>query len=110
MIREYIVAHLQKKLEAKKVLVIYDDSKFYVELLPALSKIAKVIDLQGSILEAREEAYHYFNKDLINNASKGLIIYSPFEGPKDEQDKIEDPFYVFTLGNNYFPYTASDKY
>jgi hypothetical protein len=110
MIREYIVAHLQKKLDAKKVLVIYDDSKFYVELLPALSKIAKVIDLQGSILEAREEAYHYFNKDLINNSSKGLIIYSPFEAPQDEQDKIEDPFYVFTLGNNYFPYTASDKY
>jgi hypothetical protein len=110
MIREYIVAHLQKKLDAKKVLVIYDDSKFYVELLPALSKIAKVIDLQGSILEAREEAYHYFNKDLINNSSKGLIIYSPFEAPQDEQDKIEDPFYVFSLGNNYFPYTASDKY
>jgi hypothetical protein len=110
MIREYIVAHLQKKLDAKKVLVIYDDSKFYVELLPALSKIAKVIDLQGSILEAREEAYYYFNKDLINNSSKGLIIYSPFEAPQDEQDKIEDPFYVFTLGNNYFPYTASDKY
>lgn len=110
MIREYIIAHLQKKLNTNKVLVIYDETLFYVELIPALSKIAKVINLQGSVLEAREEAYNYFNNDLISNAEKGLIIYSPFEAPLDEQDKIEDPFYIFTLGNNYFPYTPSDEY
>ncbi|MDP3945227.1 MAG: PglZ domain-containing protein [Lutibacter sp.] len=110
MIREYIVTHLQKKLNTNKVLVIYDAVQFYAELLPALSKIAKVIDLRNSILEAREEAYHYFNNDLVNNTEKGLVIYSPFEAPLNEQDKIEDPFYIFTLGNNYFPYSASDKY
>jgi hypothetical protein len=110
MIREYIIAHLQIKLNTNRALVIYDETQFYLELISALSKTAKVINLQGSILEAREEAYHYFNNDLINNAAKGLIIYSPFEAPIDEQDKIEDPFYIFTLGNNYFPYSASDKY
>lgn len=110
MIREYIIAHIQKKLNTNKVLVIYDENLFYLELLPALSKIAKVINLQDSVLEAREEAYNFFNNDLVNNADKGLIIYSPFEAPLDEQDKIEDPFYIFTLGNNYFPYTPSDKY
>lgn len=110
MIREYIISHIQKKLNANRVLVIYDDKDFYAELLPQLATSSKIIDLKESILNAREEAYDYFNNVLPIDAKSSLIIYSPFEAPLDEQSKIEDPFYIFTLGNSYFPNGAVDRY
>ncbi len=110
MIREYIIKHIGKKLEAKGSLVIYDQNQLYAELVPGLSQIANVVDLRESILSAREDAYAFFNDIAIKGNKKGLIIYSPFEAPLDEQSKIEDPFYIFTLGSSYFPNEASDRY
>jgi hypothetical protein len=110
MIREYITKHIGKKLEATGSLVIYDQNQFYAELLPGLSQIANVVDIRESILNAREDAYTFFSNELIKEVRKGLVVYSPFEAPLDEQSKIEDPFYIFTLGNSYFPNDSSDKY
>ena len=110
MIREYIIKHIQDRLNSNKVLVIYDNKQFYSELLPGLAENSKVIDLRESVLYARESAYEFFNSVIPNDKNKSIIIYSPFEAPYDEQEKIEDPFYIFTLGVNYFPKTASDRY
>ncbi len=110
MIKEFIIKHIQKKLDANHVTVIYDDQDLYSELLPLLSANSKVVDLKKSILKGREEAYDFFNNTLPKDSKNNLIIYSPFEAPLDEQSKIEDPFYVFTLGHNYFPNGASDRY
>jgi hypothetical protein len=110
MIKEHIVKHIIKKLEASNSLVIYDDKNLYSDLLSTLSDKAKVVDLRKSVLDAREGAYEYFNNDILKKDSKGLIIYSPFEAPLDEQSKIEDPFYIFTLGKSYFPDGASDRF
>lgn len=110
MIKEYIVRHILKKLETSNSLVIYDDKNLYPDLLSSLSEIVKVVDVRNSVLDARDNAYNYFNNEMLKNGAKGLIIYSPFEAPLDEQSKIEDPFYIFTLGKNYFPDGASDRY
>jgi hypothetical protein len=110
MIREFIIKHIDKKLQATGSLVIYDPDQFYAELLPGLKRVANVVDLRESILSAREDAYAIFNSELLTETSKGLIVYSPFQAPLDEQSKIEDPFYIFTLGNCYFPNDSSDQF
>lgn len=110
MIREFIIKHIQNKLNTNNVLVMYDSQQLYAELLPGISEITKVVDLRESILDAREVAYEYFNTIIPNDKSKSLIVYSPFEAPVNEQSKIEDPFYIFTLGYNYFPKGASERY
>jgi hypothetical protein len=110
MIREFINDIIIHKLTSAKVLVFYDPTQFYLELLPDLSKQTYIVDLRESVLTAREKAYEYFNTNLVGDEKATLLIYSPFEAPLDEQSKIDDPFFIFTLGKSYFPFSASDKY
>lgn len=110
MIREFIINSIIQRLSNVKSLVLYDPSQFYQELLPDLAKQTYLVDLRESVLTAREKAYHYFNNNLPKVAKTTLLIYSPFEAPLDEQSKIDDPFFIFTQGKNYFPFSVSDKY
>ena len=110
MIREHITNHILKKLEKAQSLVMYDPEQRYTELLPALSSKTKVVDLRESLLACIDEAYRYFNNELPGNPDKTLLVYSPFKPPLDDQAKIEDPFFIFTQGVNYFPFGASDRY
>lgn len=110
MIREFINDIIIQKLTSAKALVLYDPKHFYQELLPDLAKQTYVVDLRESVLTARENAYDFFNNKLVCDEKSTLLIYSPFEAPLDEQNKIDDPFFIFTLGKNYFPFSASDKY
>ncbi len=110
MIREFIVDHIVKKLDVCQSIVIYDENQRYAELLPLLQKKAKVADVRESVLVAREEAYAYFNNELPADDKKRLIVYSPFSVPNTEQEKTDDPFFIFTLGHSYFPSGAADRY
>lgn len=110
MIREYIAQHLINKLKASPSLVVYDPDLQYEEVVEALAQKVKVFDVRESALTVREDAYDYFNKVLPQDPKAGMIVYVPFPVPMDDQQKIEDPFFIFTQGNNCFPYSTSDKY
>ncbi len=111
MIREYIINYFKSKLKDSPSLVIYDAEHLYVELLPALKDAnTEVFDISTSILSERENALDYFSQALPAKKNARMVLYIPFAPPETNQEKIDDPFFIFTLGGSYFPFDANDKY
>ena len=111
MIREYITTYLKSKLKDSPSLVLYDEGHLYKELLPELvNDSTKVFDISTSILSVREDAIDYFNQVIPAAKNARMVLYVPFAAPKTKQEKIDDPFFIFTLGCSYFPFDANDKY
>jgi len=111
MIREFITEYLKSKLKNSHSLVIYDDGHLYKELLPGLiNDNTKVFDISTSVLSVREDAIDYFSHVIPANRNARMILYVPFAPPETKQEKIDDPFFIFTLGCCYFPFDANDKY
>lgn len=111
MIREYITTYLKSKLKDNPSLVLYDEGHLYKELLPELvNDSTKVFDISTSILSVREDAIDYFNQVIPANKNAKMVLYIPFASPETKQEKIDDPFFIFTLGCSYFPFDANDKY
>ncbi len=110
MIRQFIVETIIKKLTKVRAMVIYDPEQRYADLLPLLAEQTIICDIRQSVLTSWEDAYRTFNAVLPNTDQATLLIYSHFGAPADNQAKIEDPFFIFTQGKNYFPYSASERY
>ena len=111
MIEEFITKYIKNKLKDFPSLVLYDAENLYVDLLPALkTEGITVFNISESILSVREGAIDYYNKILPVDKDARMILYVPFAPPETKQEKIDDPFFIFTLGGTYFPYDANDKY
>lgn len=111
MIEEFITTYIKSKLREFPSLVLYDGEHLYNDLLPALiSEGITIFDISESILTVREDALDYYNQRLPAKEDARMIVYVPFPPPKTKQEKIDDPFFIFTLGGTYFPYDANDKY
>ena len=92
-------------------MVLYDAEHLYIDLLPAIkAEGITIFNISESILSVREDALDYYNQILPAKKDARLIVYVPFPPPETKQEKIDDPFFIFTLGGSYFPYDANDKY
>lgn len=111
MIEEYIIAHFKKKLKENPVLVVYDPENRYHQITLSLAdKNVRVFDVSESAIVARENASEYFSKTLPADESARMVIYIPFEAPEDKQQRIRDPFSVFSMCGNVFPANPEDRY
>jgi hypothetical protein len=111
MIREYITAHLKNKLKDSPTLVVYDPDRRYRELLAQLTDDnTRIFDISSSVLSTREDALDYYGDFLPANKEARMVVYIPFAAPETKQEKIQDPFFIFSLGGQIFPYDASDKF
>jgi len=111
MIQEFIIKYLKSKLKDYPSLVIYDAGHLYARLLPELiDDNTEVFDISKSILSVREDALDYFSTVIPANKSARMVLYVPYSPPETKQEKIDDPFFIFTLGGRYFPFDANDKY
>ncbi len=111
MIRQFIIDHLKKKLKDSPTLVVYDPEQRYRELLPEIQdENIRVFDSCNEILNTREEAIEYYSYTLPYEDKARMLFYVPFKEPLDRQEKLMDPFYVFSFGGNVFPGDAADKF
>ncbi|MFD3000431.1 PglZ domain-containing protein [Pontibacter toksunensis] len=111
MIREYIISHIKSKLVDHPSLVIYDSEQRYQELLTGLANDhIKIFDTSDSVLSVREDALDFYTNTIPSGKDKKMVLYVPFPAPQSKQDKILDPFYIFSFGGVVFPYDAGDKY
>ena len=111
MIEEFITTYIKSKLKEFPSLVLYDAEHLYIDLLPAIkAEGITIFDISESILSVREDALDYYNQILPAKKDARMIVYIPFPPPETKQEKIDDPFFIFTLGGTYFPYDANDKY
>lgn len=111
MIRAFIKDHFVQKLKNHSSLVLYDQEGRYHELVEELAKEGvQVFDVNESAIRAREEAIRYWTEALPYDEKKQMLIYLPFARPNDNQEKIFDPFFIFSLSAGIFPDDAADHY
>ncbi|MEZ5044069.1 MAG: PglZ domain-containing protein [Saprospiraceae bacterium] len=111
MIKEYIKDYFSQKLERKQSLVVYDKKLFYKELVNEIaSDDIHVFDASENAVLAREEALAYWISELANSADKKMIVYVPFDRSIEEDDKVTDPYIIFSSGGAIFPDEAIDNY
>lgn len=111
MIRSYITDHFKKKLKDHPTLVVYDPEERYKELLPGVAdEHTKVFDISENVLTVREEAVTYYTQQLPEDSKARMIVYVPFKEPLTRQEKLMDPFFIFSFGGTVFPSDAADKY
>jgi hypothetical protein len=111
MIRSYITEHFKKKLKDHPTLVMYDPDERYKELLSELvDEHTKVFDLRENMLSVREAAIAYYTETLAQDTKARMLVYVPFKEPLSRQEKLMDPFYIFSFGGSVFPNDAADKY
>jgi hypothetical protein len=111
MIRQFIIDHLKKKLKDLPTLVVYDPEQRYRELLPEIQdENIRVFDSCNETLKTREEAIEYYTNTLPHEGKARMLFYVPFKEPLGRQEKLMDPFYIFSFGGMVFPGDAADKF
>jgi hypothetical protein len=111
MIKEYIKDYFSQKLERKQSLVVYDKKLFYKEIVKDIASAdIEVFDASENAVLAREEALEYWVNDLVKSIDKKMIIYVPFDRSIEEDDKVTDPYIIFSGGGAIFPDEAIDNY
>lgn len=111
MIRQFIIDHFKNKLKDLPTLVVYDPELRYRELLTEIQdENIRVFDSCTEILNTREEAIEYYTNTLPHESKARMLFYVPFKEPLSRQEKLMDPFYIFSFGGTVFPGDASDKF
>jgi len=111
MIREFIIDHFKEKLKDLPTLVVYDPEHRYRELLENMGdEQTRIFDIQDNLLSTREEAIAYYTTNLVDDNKNRMLVYVPFPAPLTQQDKLMDPFYIFSFGGSVFPHDAADKF
>lgn len=109
-IEAYIKAEFEKRLEKSSCLVIHDAEHRYGKISHSLaSKTTKVVDATNSLVLAREEALDAW-AHLSDKAGLRLVVYLPWEKPKNLRARRDDPFAPFSLGGAVFPNGDADSY
>jgi hypothetical protein len=111
MIREYLLEQFKKKLKDLPSLVVYDPELQYRELLTDMTdEHTRIFDFNENVLTTREEAITFYTLTLSQDNKARMLVYVPFAAPLTQQDKLLDPFYIFSFGGTVFPSDAADKY
>ena len=109
-IETYISAELTRRLERRSCLVVYDPEKRLGGIVKALSSgKTKVVDAGASLVLGREEALDAWCR-LADEPGSRLLVYLPWEKPKDDYGKRENAFAPFELGGAVFPEGDGDQY
>ena len=111
MIRDFISSYFKDKIKDLPTLVVYDAERQYHSIVQAMDDPnIRVFDFSGDILSVRVDAMTYYTNTIVKDTHARMIVYVPFAAPLQRQEKLMDPFYIFSMGGCLFPYGAEDKY
>lgn len=100
------------RLKKHSCLAVYDPERRYREICLEMAdeKIA-VVDATESSLESRRVALDALGKlGEPNSPLEGLLVYVPARKPVDDEEKIIDPFAVYTAAGACFPENTGDEF
>jgi hypothetical protein len=111
MIRPYITEHFRKILHTRPTLVVFDPDRRYKEIIIGMADDQiRVFDTSTNILIVREEITSFYATVIAEDINARMVVYVPFKEPLTRQEKLMDPFYIFSFGGAIFPFDASDRY
>lgn len=101
---------LEGRLRDRNLLVVYDTTEKKLFRAPAASLMDsdKVIFLDAgeSSIEARKVA----GKAIRDGLRTGVVIYVPHKAPETDEERMADPYAVFSAIGRTFPETPADRY
>lgn len=111
-IKEFIQNHLQNRIKQHEVLVVYDPDRRYRELcLEMATDELRVIDASEGSIESREEALRVLRElGQSRRSLKGMLVYVPAKAPRSDEEKMRDPFALYTVCGDVFPKDDRDEY
>jgi hypothetical protein len=113
-IREYIRDEvLRRRLKQASVMVVYDPAHRYLDVCQELmDETIAVVNASERGIESRETAMQTF-VNLARQASdcpKELLLYVPTKAPQSDEDRMKDPFAIYTVCGGIFPDGDGDEY
>ena len=113
-IREFVRDEvLRRRLKKASVMVVYDSSERYLDLCKELAdETVAVVDASERGIKSREAAMQTF-VDLARQAAHGpkeLLLYVPTKAPQSDEDRMKDPFAIYTVCGGIFPDGDGDEY
>jgi hypothetical protein len=103
---------LRPRLKEAGCLVVYDaDERYREQCFDLGAEKVCVIDASKSSIESREAALHALRQvGLPKAALDGVLIYVPAKRPETDEQKLTDPFALFTECGSVFPQDDGDEY
>ncbi len=109
-IEAFISAEFARRLERRSCLVVYDPERRFQGIARSLAdEHTKVVDAGASLVRGREEALDAWGR-LADEPGSRLLVYLPWEKPKDDYRRRENAFAPFELGGAVFPEGDGDQY
>jgi hypothetical protein len=109
-IETFIQSEFERRLIKNPCLVIHDQEKRFQPIARTLADSStKVIDASDSIVLGREEALEAW-VGLAEKPGSRLVVYLPWQKPKDDRGRRDNPFAPFALGGSIFPDGDADSY
>lgn len=109
-IEQFIKSELERRIEEKSCLVIYDDEGRYRSIAQSLAAASTMlVDATDSVILARESALETW-AGLSAKPGARLVVYLPYAKPTTPRSWQEDPFAPFALGGSVFPDGDSDSF
>jgi len=111
-IQEFIGNYLEKRLDDRKALLIYDPEGLYRNIIMALAddKIT-VVDGSASTIIGREKTLDAWCRlGQKDGDDMRLVVYLPIRKPFTESEQQENPYQIVALGGREFPAGDGESY
>ena len=111
-IQEYLEAHLKKRLDKHKALLVYDPEALYQDIVAGLaSDVTMVIDGRQSTILGREAAMDAWCRiGGADGESRRMVVYLPVRKPSNQIERQKNPYQIFALGGGEFPEGDGETY
>ena len=104
---------LLPRLQKTSCMVVYDPDRLYDAVVNDLaSEDTVVINASKQGIEGREKAIETFVTlaKTGDNEPKGLVIYVPKAPPKNDHERVRDPYSIYSATGSIFPDGDGDNY
>ena len=109
-IEAYVQSEFERRLTKTHCLVIHDqEGRFRTMAHSLASASTTVVDAGESLVLAREQALDAWVR-LADTPGSRLVVYVPWQRPRDDRGRRDNPFAPFALGGSVFPDGDADSY
>jgi hypothetical protein len=111
-IHEFIRQILLERVEKAGALVVYDAEGRFREIVCGMADERRtVLDASGSVIEAMEKAVEWWARaGESHHPESRLLLYLPWQPPRNEEERCHDPFSGIAAGAEMFPKDDGDKF
>ena len=111
-ITDFIKNKFVAKLKERQILVIYDPQKIYKEIVDSLNNLEiTLVDGSKSTILSRFAAMSALQGLSDDGSSeRQMVIYLPIQAPINDEEKMLDPYTIFSAAGSVFPESNIESY